>query len=165
MWAYVPLDYIVDAAPCSPRAYTLASRSMSSRTPGAVITEDRAVGRQQGGWGNCTPLSASLTPTCSFLGLHWSPGALWPARVGWRAGKSFCLRLITPFRPAAAEVQPLRGAPGQGRAVTMCSRYLGGQRLERGLHRGVSNQNSHCVLNMSSAGKASWLFRNEVYWP
>lgn len=149
----------MDAAPCSPRAYTLASRSKSSRTTGAVITEGSGCGMAAGSWGSCSPLSASLIPTCSFLGLHWSPRALRPAGVRWRTGKYFCLCLITPFRPAAAEVQPLRGAPGQGRTVgakkqqvctlqyspgggaqAMSSKYLGGQRLEKRLHRGVCHQ-------------------------
>lgn len=150
----------MDAAPCSPRAYTLASRSMSSRTTGAIITEDRAVGWQQGGWGNCTPLSASLIPTCFFLGLHWSPRALWPARVRWRAGKSFYLCLITPLCPAAAEVQPLGGQ-------AMCSRYLGGQRLEKGLHRGVSNQQQtlYSKYEFCGDGQLVGCFVMKFYWP
>lgn len=95
--------------------------------PGATTTEDWAVGWQQGGWANCTPCLTSLIPTCSFLGLHWASGALWPARVGWRAGKCLCLCAITPYFLCCSRLllmKSRRRACRQGEAQETACEYV-----------------------------------------
>lgn len=140
-----------------------------------------AVGRQQGGWANCTQCSASLISTCSFLGLHWTPGALRPAGVGWRAGKHFCLLSVLSVlhhpststllgRLPAEDMHPLRGAPGQVRVVgggagnsvcgrdkvegpqAMCSRYLVGTETREGTLQRSLTSNRHLYSKYDFCG-------------
>lgn len=96
-------------APCSPWAYTLASRPMSSWNHWSRRYRQRGRGARRqsaarGGLGRAGPGRASHSPPASpsdlpsalFLGLHWAPGALRPARVRWRASEYAFLIYLSP---------------------------------------------------------------------
>lgn len=77
-------------APCSPWAYTLASRPMSSRSHRSCHCHrpGRGAGMREGSEGagmgrasHTPPPCPFDPPACSFLGLHWTARALRSARV------------------------------------------------------------------------------------
>lgn len=94
------MDYIVEAS-------TMQSMGIYTCLKAYVIVEpleppppparkrSQAPERSEGGLGRAGPGRASRTPPAStsdlpsalFLGLHWAPGALRPARVRWRASE------------------------------------------------------------------------------